>query len=799
MSAGTRASTGARATSGAPRSRARRRILLAAGLMGGAFAIGGAFFYRPRDHLSRPSGFALRPGEQPFGAWLTIAGDGTVTVAVPRQEMGQGITTALPMLVAEELDCDVARLRFEQAPVDWIFGNAVMLAEGVPFRPDDRGWAASLARLTQYKAGELLGIQATGGSSSVRDAWEVMRRAGAAARAMLVQAAAQRWGVPAADCRTESGNVLHAASGRKAGYGELAPEAARLPIPRDATLKDPRTEPYRLLGKPLPRLDVAEKTDGSARFGIDMRLAGMRYAAIAQCPVFGGTLKSVDSAKAKAMPGVVAVVELAPTSTSAAAVAVVADSYWRAKSALAALALAWNEGPHAQLDSAAMWRRYAAALDSGPARSYESVGDANAALTAAKSVLEATYQAPYLAHAAMEPINCTALLKDGGCEVWLGNQAPTLVKWFAAKAAGIDSDRVTVHTPYLGGGFGRRIEMDVVMQAVAIARQLAGTPVQLIWSREEDLRHDLYRPMAMAKFRCALDEKGTAGGIAAWHNRIVSQSCTGSFTARLLPAAASDLMKDKTTVEGAFDLPYAMPNRLVEHVLATEAVPVGFWRSVGHSYNAFFTESFLDETAHAAKKDPFEFRRALLADAPRHRKVLETAAQRAGWGSPLSAGTHSCVSASTAAGAGTKVGRGIALAESFGSIVAQVAEVEVEARGTLRVRRVVCAIDCGKAINPDTVAAQMESGIIFGLTAALFGEITLKAGRVQQANFPDYDMLRMARTPRIETHIVESGIEHLGGVGEPGTPPIAPAVCNAIFAATGKRLRRLPIRLERSV
>jgi len=376
-------------------------------------------------------------------------------------------------------------------------------------------------------------------------------------------------------------------------------------------------------------------------------------------------------------------------------------------------------------------------------------------------------------------MNATALVKDGRCEVWAGNQAPTLAKWFAAKATGLPSEAVTVRTPFLGGGFGRRAEVDVIVEAVSIAARLPGTPVQLIWSREEDLQHDVYRPMARSRLRCALD---ASGAIAAWHHRIVGQSCTQGLTARLMPAAASDAMKDKTVAEGAYDLPYAMPNRLVEHVLAQGPVPVGYWRSVGHSYNAFFVEAFLDEVARAAGKDPFEFRRAMLGGAPRHLRVLEAAAKKGGWGTPL------------AAAPGTRAGRGIALAESFHSIVAQVAEVEVDAAGAVRVRRVACAIDCGTAVNPDTVAAQMESGIVFGLSAALYGEVTLKGGRVEQGNFGDYPVLRIGECPAIEVEIVESGWEHLGGVGEPGTPPIAPAVANAVFAATGKPVRRLPIR-----
>ena len=737
--------------------------------------VGGTLFYAPRDRLRRPSGLAAPAGSSAFNAWLSVDPDGAVTVFVPRQEMGQGITSALAMLVAEELDCDVARLRFEQAPVDSVYANATMLADGVPFRPDDEGWLPQVARHTQYKVAELLGVQATGGSTGVRDAWTVMRYAGAAARSQLVAAAAKRWGVAAGECRTDSGCVLHAASNRALGYGELAIEAAQLEPARDVALKDPRT--FRLIGKSQPRLDIPQKTEGTAPFAIDARAPGMMYAAIAHCPVFGGALKRVDSAKASRMPGVRAIVELASTSASAAAVAVVADSWWRARNALLALDVSWDAGAHGALDSAKQSAAYADLLANGKGREYEQIGDAKSVLGAGGTrVLEATYSVPYLAHATMEPMNATALVKDGQCEVWAGNQAPTLARWVAGKAAGIASEKVTLHTPFLGGGFGRRAEMDVVTEAVMIAARVPGTPVQLIWSREEDLQHDAYRPMAMARFRCALD---AGGAIAAWHNRIVSQSCTQGFTSRILPAAASDLMKDKTTCEGAYDLAYAMPNRLVEHVLAEQPVPVGFWRSVGHSHNAFFVESFVDECAHAAGKDPLQYRIGMLGGAPRHRRVLEAAARAAGWGTPLE---------------GKNRGRGIALAESFHSIVAQVAEVEIDA-GTVRVRRVACAIDCGRAVNPDTVAAQMESGIVYGLSAALHGKITLKGGRVEQANFPDYEVVRMADCPAIDVSIVESGWEHLGGAGEPGTPPIAPAVLNAVFAATGRRVRELPIRL----
>jgi isoquinoline 1-oxidoreductase beta subunit len=758
----------------APKSRWRRRLLITAGVVGGGLALGVWRFYRERDPLAPPASLRAGPGEAILTAWIKIGSDGSVTVQVPRQEMGQGVSTALPLLVAEELDADPAKVRFEQAPVDAVYANATMLGDAPPFRPDDASWLARFARLSQRRFGELLGLQATGGSTSVRDAWEPMRRAGAAARAMLVQAAAARFGVPSHEVLVEQGVVSHAGSGKRAGFGELAADAAKLPIPTEVALKSPAQ--FRLIGHSQPRLDVPGKVDGSARFGIDAREPGQLYAAIVQCPVFGGRIKRFDASRASAKPGVKAVLDLPATSTSAAAIVVVAEHYWQARLALPEVEIEWEGGPAAAHDSEAQRKRYVELLGAGQAREYDAAGDPEHGFAAPARMVTADYFAPYLAHAAMEPINCTARVKPGvACEVWVGNQAPSLVRWFAAKAAGLDSDQVAVHTPYLGGGFGRRAEMDVVMQSVMTAARMPDVPVQLIWSREEDLQHDVYRPMAAARLSAAMD---MAGNVTAFHARIVSQSPTGGITARLLPAAASDLMKDKTTVEGVYDLPYALAHRRTEHVLTHEPVPVGFWRSVGHSHNAFFAESFIDECAHAAKQDAFEFRRRLLADSPRHREVLETVADRALWSRPLPAG----------------VARGIALAESFHAIVAQVAEVELR-DGQPRVRRVVCAVDCGFAIQPDTVVAQMESGIMFGLTAALHGEITIQSGRVQQSNFSDYPLVLLANTPDIEVHIVNSGFQHLGGVGEPGTPPVAPAVCNALFALTGKRIRALPIRL----
>lgn len=755
-------------------SNARRAFLIGTGLLGTGLAVGVFRFYRPRDHLTAPPALQAGAGEVVLTAWIKLGSDGRVTVMVPRQEMGQGATTTLPMLVAEEMDADPAQVRFEQAPIDAMYANATMMSEAAPFRSDDQSASARFGRWTEFKLGEALGIQATGGSSSTLDAWGPMRQAGAAARALLLTAAAGQWQVPAEQLRIEKGIIRHDASGRAAGFGEFAAQAARLPVPKAVTVRDPSA--FTLLGRAQKRLDIPAKVNGSAVFGIDVHPPGLHYAALTQSPTPGASVASFDARAAHGMPGVVDIFPIEATSTSAAALVVVAQHYWQARQALDAVTIQWKDGAGAGHDSDRQRERYRQSLGTGKARAYDEGGDVHAALASASRQIAAEYFVPYLAHATMEPINATALIgADGGCEIWVGNQSPTLVRRMAAMAAGVDGDRVVVHTPYLGGGFGRRFEMDVVMQVVAIARRRPGTPVQLIWSREEDMSHDAYRPMAMAALRAGFD---TNGRIVAWHQRVVGQSVAGGTTERLAPALASDFLKDKTTVEGGFDLPYDLPNRLTEHGVQHEPVPVGFWRSVGHSYTAFFAECFIDECAQAAGRDPVDYRRSLLQHAPRHLRVLDEVAKRSGWDQPAMPGT----------------GRGVALVESFGSIVAQVAEVELR-DGQPRVKRVVCAVDCGFAVDPGIVETQMQGGIVFGLSAALYGNITFKDGRVQQSSFPDYEMVRLAQCPKIEVHIVDSGIENLGGIGEPGTPPVAPAVCNALFALTGQRIRELPIRL----
>jgi isoquinoline 1-oxidoreductase beta subunit len=748
----------------------RRGFLIAGGLLGGGVLLGVGLSTPPsaRSRLGDKTTLPTEGGQIALNGWVKLMPDGRVIVATPRAEMGQGVHTALAMLVAEELDADWSQVSTEQAPLAQIYANTALLLNVLPFSSDDDSLLARLARRSVQRVGYLLSLQVTGGSSSVRDAWEPMRLAGATARALLVDAAAQRWNVAPESCQVQAGVVRHPASGRQAGFGELAADTVNIAPRRDIALKDPSQ--FRLIGKPMPRTDIPAKVNGSAQFGIDMQPEGLLYAAIRHCPVLGGKVRQVDSTAAKARRGVAEVRVLQERS-----VVVLADRYWRAKSALDALKIDWDEGPNAQLDSSLIRAQLQVALDGGAKGSgFRQQGDAEAVLSTAGRKLEASYYAPFLAHAALEPINCTAQFKDGHLTVWCGTQAASLARWKAAQVAGIDSEQVTLHVPLLGGGFGRRLELDMIEEAVLLALQTQGRPVKLLWSREEDMQHDMYRPAAMARFVAALDEQGRP---QAWLNRVAAPSIGLSTTERLLPSMAAD-SPDKNQIEGAFDLPYAIPNLSVRQLRVKTPVPVGSWRSVGHSYNAFFTEGFIDELAHAARQDPFEYRRSLLADKPRHRAVLELAATKAGWAQALPAGRA----------------RGIALHESFGSWCAQVAEVSLQ-DGQVRVHRVVCAIDCGVVVNPDTVEAQMQSAIVYGLSAALYGEITLKNGRVEQSNFPDYEAIRLAQMPQIDVHIMPSSAAP-GGVGEPGTPPIAPAVANALFALTGRRIRDLPLRAD---
>ncbi|RZI85330.1 MAG: xanthine dehydrogenase family protein molybdopterin-binding subunit [Rubrivivax sp.] len=741
----------------------RRRFLIIGSAVTGGLMVGCA--PDPHDRLGASNPVPAAGGEVSLNGWVKIAPDGQVTVAIARSEMGQGVMTSLPMLLVEELDARWEDVLVEQAPVAQLYANTALGLNVLPFSGDDDSLVARVARGGMQRLGYTLSLQITGGSSSIRDAWEPLRLAGATARAMLIRAAAKRWGIDAAGCRTEAGHVVHPTTGAQLAYGALAQEAAALAPPDEVGFKDPAH--YRLIGQPVKRTDVPAKVNGSAVYGIDIRQPSMLYAAILQSPVFGAAVASVDSSAATKMRGVVKVLQISD------GVVVVADSWWRAKQALATLKVAYAPSANDKLSSANIEQQFKQALSDQDGFAFANRGDAQQALKSASKVIEATYWAPFLAHAAMEPVNCVAQVKDGRVAVWASTQSPSLAKWKAAQVAGVDGDQVTLHVPFLGGGFGRRLEVDMVEQAVAIAKALDGRPVKLVWSREEDMQHDMYRPAALSTFRAAIDAKG---GVTAWTNRVASQSIGLDWMGRLLPWAASDT-PDKNQIEGAFDIPYAFDSVEVRQVRPQTNVPVGSWRSVGHSYNAFFTESFVDELAHALGQDPVAFRLARLGRHPRHKAVLEMAASKAGWGQPLRKG----------------VARGVALHESFGSVCAQVAEVAIVDKA-LKVGRVVCVIDCGVVVNPDTVEAQMQSSIAYGLSAALFGEITIADGRVVQSNFHDYDAVRMVNMPPVETHIMRN-THAPGGVGEPGTPPIAPAVANALFALTGQRVRSLPIKL----
>ncbi len=713
----------------------RRAFLKASIVAGGAvvFGINLPIITRAGERL----GLAGAPlaDFQP-NAFIRIMKDGRVTVTVGQSEMGQGVLTSLPMIVADELEVDWANVSYEQAPADKAFFNPAM------------------------------GTQGTGGSSSVKGFFAPLRKAAATVREMLVMAAAAGWGVAPETCKAESGRVIHTESKRVAAYGELLEAAAKIAPPANPKLKDPKD--FKYIGKAMKRLDAPDKVNGKAVFGIDVKVPGMLTASILRSPVIGGTVKSVDDAAAKAIPGVVAVVPMGY------GVGVVANNYWTARKGRNALKVVWDEGKMAAVSSESIYSTFAAAADKDKGLEAAKRGDVAGARPKAAKSIEAIYWAPFLAHATMEPMTFTADVHADGAEVWGGVQAQLMVQQVVAKVAGVAAEKVKVNTTLLGGGFGRRFEMDYVIDATILSKAV-GKPVKVIWTREDDIQNDFYRPATYNKMSAGLD---AAGVPVFWHHRIVNDA----IMARVGPSFGFTLKDDQlddSSFEGAHNLPYDIPNFQCDWIRKDTGVPVGFWRSVGSSQTAFSTECFLDELAAAAGKDPVEFRLSLLAKHPRHAAVVKMAAEKAGWANKPEAGLF----------------RGIAVSESFDSYVAQVAEVAVSKEGKVSVKRVVCVIDCGQVVNPDTVKAQMESAIVYGLTAALYGEITLKAGRVQQKNFNDHKVLRINEMPKVEVFIAPSTEKH-GGVGEPATPPIAPAVVNAIFAATGKRVRSLPIRAE---
>jgi isoquinoline 1-oxidoreductase beta subunit len=661
-------------------------------------------------------------------AWIVIDPNETITIRVAKSEMGQGVYTALPMIIAEELGCDWTRVHAE--------------------------FASATRNLIDNPYGQM----GTGGSSSVRRTHEMLQQVGASARVRLIAAAAQRWGVPPGDCAAENGSVVHNASGRTLTYGALAAEAVTIHPAQEPSIKTP--DKFKLAGRPLLRLDTRVKSTGQAQFGIDVRLPDMLYAAVTLCPVPGGKAKSFDAHKISGLRGVHSVVPVP------GGVAVVADRFWRAKQAAAALPVEWDDGPGAGTSSEIFRAEYRAALD-GKLVTARSDGDARTRLGTGK-LLEATYEVPHLAHAPMEPLNCTAHVQPDRVDIWMGTQNPDAALQLAAKAAGTAPENVQIHNCFLGGGFGRRAVNDELVQAVIVAKAV-GRPVKLVWTREIDMQHDRYRPQAALRCRASL---GTGDTL----NALQIQTAVGSIT-RSLGRGKVESGVEPSAVEGLANQPYAAASQLVECVLKNTHIPVMFWRSVGSSQNAFVVESFIDELAHAAGEDPYRFRRKLLADRPDFLRVLDTAAEKSGWDTAMPSGK----------------GRGIAIHQSFDTIVAEVAEVAVSTSGKVRVERIVAAVDCGHVINPRIVEMQIESGVIYGLTAALYNAITIKDGAVEQTNFDSYPMVRMADAPRIETHLALSRGARWGGIGEPGTPPAAPAVANAIFAITGKRIRSLPI------
>ena len=702
-----------------------RRAVLTGGLAGGFLLA----FHLPVRAVNEPT----QPPDDPAGkfapnAFIRIDHSGKTTLVMPQVEMGQGVYTSIAMILAEELDADFAQVTLEHAPPnDKLYGNPTF------------------------------GLQVTGNSNSIRSFWKPLRNAGASARAMLVQAAAQQWQVEPASCTASNSQVLHADSGRKLAYGELADAANAQTPPKDVPLKDPRD--FTLIGKPLKRLDTPDKVNGKAIYGIDAMLPGMKFATLAACPVFGGKVGTVDDSAATKIPGVQKVVVLDDM------VAVIGDHMWAAKKGLDALVVTWNEGANARVSSKDIWDDLRAASEKDGVVA-KSEGDIAKGL-ATGDRLDASYELPFLAHATMEPLNCTVDLKPDSCEIWVGTQVMTRVQSEAAKAAGLPVEKVTVNQHLLGGGFGRRLEPDMVVAAVRIAKQVDG-PLKVVWTREEDIQHDIYRPVYRDTIAATLSD----GRIVGWKYRIAGSA----ILARWLPPAFQKGI-DIDAIDSAVDMPYDIPNIHVEYVRAEPpAVPTGFWRGVGPNNNVFAIECFMDELARKAGKDPVDFRRPMLGNQPRFLAALDLAAEKSGWGQALPA----------------RVGRGVCVQPSFGSFIATVVEAEVDEQGEVHLRRVTSAVDTGIAVNPDTIMAQLEGGLIFGLTAALYGEITIDKGRVQQSNFNDYRMLRIDQAPKIEVHVIKSG-EPPGGIGETGVTAGPPALRNAIYAATGVALRRLPI------
>lgn len=753
----------------------KRRNLILSGLgLTGALIVGWGVMPL-RSRLGKPSNMLSTDGDVALNGWIKVAKDGSIVLAMHRSDMGQGIHNALTMLVAEELDVALKSVRLEQAGHDAIYGNVAMFVGTLPFHPlqsegKDKPMMVKTGEWMVSKVARELGVNATGGSSSVKDAWEHLRTAAATAKASLLLSAADQWKVPAKELTVKDGIVSHA-SGKSAHFGELAKGAAAQ-TPANVVLKDRKD--WQLIGKATKRADVPAKTNGSAVFGMDVRLPNMLFASVIQVPQMGGSLSSMDTQEALAMPGVVKCIQLSSASGSAPGFAVIAKTTWHAQQAVQKVKAQWTQRKEGAIDTKRIESELIDKLKTESGFAFHEQGDAAKAEAGAARVIQAQYKAPYLAHATMEPMNCTAQFKNGQLEIWAPTQVPGLARAAAAKVADLAEDKVKLNVTLLGGGFGRRLEVDVVVQAAQLAMAADGAPVQLVWSREQDMTHDYYRPMHVAQLSAALNAQGQVESLQI---KSAGDAISPRWMSRVLPALSGPVdAPDKTTAEGLFDLPYGFEHQRMSHVSTKMGVPIGFWRSVGHSHNAFFSESFIDELAFESKQDPVAFRMSLLKNAPRYAAVLKLATDKAKWGSALPAG-HA---------------HGVALHESFGSIVAQVAEVSMHG-GKPHVHRVVCAIDCGTVVNPGTVAQQVESSVNFALTAALFGQIDIQDGVVQQTNFNNYPLVSMAQSPVVETWIVPS-THSPEGVGEPAVPPLAPAVANAMFKLTGQRMRSLPLR-----
>ena len=743
----------------------RRAFMITGGLLGGGLAVGAGGLVFMHKKINQYSGTGF-DGTM-INAWVCIRPDNTIEVAVPRSEMGQGVTTSMPMLIAEELEVDISRIKVVQPQPEGPYANTSFVGN----TRTDMGFGSTFdigsEKKLMTKVAGLLPLVATGGSTSIYDSYMVFRSAGAAAKTMLIQAAAKQWNVDASGLYAEDGHIINKSSGKKLTYGELANAAAEIKLKKAPILKDRKD--FKLIGTSIQRRDIPSKVNGTAQYGIDMRLEGMLYGAMRHATYHDGEILSItNQADIEAKPGVKKVI-LLPKGIGAV---VVADNTWRAMNA--AKGLRFEETGNNTLSSAEIAEQAAKILDNDEMiASPLNVGDAKTALDGNDKIIEARYEVPYLAHACMEPMNCTVFVDGDKAEVWVGSQGSSIVLDATSAATGISKKNIKVNITYLGGGFGRRAEIDFVTNAGHVAKEMAGTPIQLVYSREEDMRHEMYRPYALANFRALVKDNGE---IDAWENKLAIQSVGNSATTRIKPAFAPAPKDDASTQEGAANIPYEMNNALFSFGQIEAPVQVGNWRSVGNSYNGYFVESFMDECAHAISADPYQFRKSKLKNHPRYEAVLDKVAEISKWNEPLPEGTF----------------RGISLVMSFKSIVAEVAEITKIGEKEFKLNNFYCVIDCGNIVHPKTIESQLESGMIYGLTAAMYGEITFKDGEVEQYNFPQYEMMRLKTTPNFVVHIMDVD-EFPGGVGEPSTPPAASALTNAIFAATGERVRSLPL------